>query len=256
MRSGFGVNAEVRYLASGDDVKNPAGVEGLGVTILGPPRDPKFLAAMDPPANQRYLRLAGGRPQPLNPLKPFASKWAMTADELPPDNRLSPEETKTIQDELASPSLDSLAFALDQAKNNTSVVTLLTYRGQQMLFPGDAQWGNWKFWLEQPDAEAILSGVTFFKVAHHGSLNATPKDALERMAKGKFAAMVSTQSVPWKSIPRLPLMTRLLEQTNNRAVRSDSLAAGFGSAPKGPVLDEMPKGFVQGDFWYDFLIKV
>src|SRR2546423_4007546 len=257
LRSGFGVNAEVRYLAAGDALKNTAGILGLSASILGPPRDPNFLAAMDPPANQRYLRLEGGRPTPLNELKPFASKWAVKRDQLPPQNRLSEDDEKEFQDELASPSLDSLAFALDQAKNNTSLVALLTYRGQQMLFPGDAQWGNWKFWLEQPDADAILSGVTFFKVGHHGSHNATPKSALERMTKGKFAAMVSTQNVPWDSIPRMPLMDRLLEQTNSRTVRSDSLPVEMTPpAPKGPELGDPPKGFVQGEFWYDYLIKI
>jgi hypothetical protein len=257
LRSGFGVNAEVRYLAAGDALKNPADIAGLSASFLGPPRDPKFLAAMDPPANQRYLRLEGGRPAPLNELKPFAGKWTRKRDELSPNNRLSDEDEKEFQDELASPSLDSLAFALDQAKNNTSLVTLLTYRGQRMLFPGDAQWGNWKFWLEQPEADAILSGLTFVKIAHHGSQNATPKSALERMSKGKFAAMVSTQNVPWESIPRMPLMDRLLEQTNSRAVRSDSLSIVMTPpAPKGPALDEPPKGFVQGDFWFDYLVKI
>lgn len=159
-----------------------------------------------------------------------------------------------MQDDLVEASLDGLAFALDQAKNNTSLVTLLTFRGQALLFPGDAQWGNWKFWLDQQDAEAILSSVTFFKVAHHGSHNATPKDALERMKTGNFAAMCSTQNVPWDSIPRVPLMDRLGEQTKNRVVRSDSLP--LKDAPKGPVLKDLPSGFVKGDFWYDYLIKL
>ena len=84
-----------------------------------------------------------------------------------------------------------------------------------------------------------------------------PTDALEKMGKGKFAAMVSTQSVPWDSIPRIPLMDRLGEMTNNRVVRSDSLAlVDAPKAPKGPALAELPKGFVQGDFWYDYLIKL
>lgn len=74
------------------------------------------------------------------------------------------------------------------------------------------------------------------------------------MSKGKFAAMVSTQSVPWETIPRDPLMTKLAEMTKDRVVRSDSLK--LKGAPKGPVLKEMPKGFVQGDFWYDYLIKL
>jgi len=69
--------------------------------------------------------------------------------------------------------------------------------------------------------------------------------------------MVSTQTVPWDSIPRMPLMDRLGEMTMNRVVRSDSLKlAGTNGAPKGPELAEMPKGFVQGDFWYDYLVKL
>src|SRR5439155_5695234 len=105
---------------------------------------------------------------------------------------------------------------------------------QHLLFPGDAQYGNWKFWLDQESAEAILSSVTFFKVAHHGSQNATPTSALERMKTGNFAAMVSTQSVPWDSIPRIPLMDRLGEQTKQRVLRSDSLSVK--GAPKGPAV--------------------
>jgi len=263
LRSGFNVNAQVRYLNASDFLKNAGGITGLSANILGPPRDEKFLAKMDPPAGQRYLRLDGNQRDRLDAVQPFAARWRLK----PSDRRLSgaklshlklsDEDAKTFQKELAAPSLNALAFALDQAKNNTSLVTLFSFRGQQLLFPGDAQWGNWKFWLEKDDAEAILSGVTFFKIAHHGSHNATPRDALERMAKGKFAAMVSTQSVPWDSIPRIPLMDRLGEMTNHRVVRSDSLPlAGTSGAPKGPALTEMPKGFVQGDFWYDYLVKL
>jgi hypothetical protein len=263
LRAGFNVNAQVRYLNASDYLKNAGGITGLSANILGPPRDEKFLAKMDPPAGQSYLRMDGNQSNRLDAVQPFAGRWRLKpSDRAFNDKRLShlklsDEETKTLQKELAAPSLNSLAFALDQAKNNTSLVTLFSFRGQQLLFPGDAQWGNWKFWLDKDDAEAILSGLTFVKIAHHGSHNATPRDALERMSKGKFAAMVSTQNVPWDSIPRMPLMDRLGEMTRNRVVRSDSLKfAGTDSAPKGPVLDEMPKGFVQGEFWYDYLVKL
>src|SRR5207248_2674712 len=140
-----------------------------------------------------------------NAIEPFTKRWQKDADDPALAHlKLSKTETKTFQDDVASSSLEGLAFALDQAKNNTSLVALLTFRGQHLLFPGDAQYGNWKFWLDQESAEAILSSVTFFKVAHHGSQNATPTSALERMKTGNFAAMVSTQSVPWDSIPRIP----------------------------------------------------
>lgn len=258
LRTGFGVNAFVRYLEAGGALKNPADIGGLSVKVLGPPRDQKFLAKMDPPAGQRYLRAAGNHVESVNDIAPFTGRWKLESKDAALKHlRLSRADTKTLQDELIEASLNGLAFALDQAKNNTSLVTLLTFRGQHLLFPGDAQYGNWKSWLDQDDAEAILSSVTFLKVAHHGSHNAMPKDALERMKSGNFAAMVSTQSVPWDSIPRIPLMDRLDEQTKNRMVRSDSLALkDRPKAPKGPALTKLPKGFVKGDFWYDYLIKL
>ena len=258
LRSGFNVGADVRYLAAGDSLKNPAGLEGLSVRFLGPPRDEKFLSKMDPPSGHSYLRMKSGTTERLHAVEPFTGRWQIrTSDPSIAHLRFSINATATLQKELATPSLNSLAFALDNYKNNTSLVSLFSFRGQQMLFPGDAQWGNWKFWLDQDDAETILQGVTFFKVAHHGSHNATPTDALEKMSKGKFAAMVSTQNVPWDSIPRIPLMDRLGEMTKDRVIRSDSLAlVDAPKAPKGPVLSALPKGFVQGDFWYDYLIKL
>lgn len=263
LRAGFNVNAQVRYLNASNFLRNAGGITGLSVNVLGPPRDEKFLRKMDPPAGQSYLRMEGSQSNRLDAVQPFAGRWRLKpSDPAFNDQRLShlklsDEETKTLQKEFAAPSMNSLAFALDQAKNNTSLVTLFSFRGQQLLFPGDAQWGNWKFWLDKDDAEAILSGLTFVKIAHHGSHNATPRDALEKMSKGKFAAMVSTQTVPWDSIPRMPLMDRLGEMTMNRVVRSDSLKlAGTNGAPKGPELAEMPKGFAQGEFWYDYLVKL
>jgi hypothetical protein len=69
--------------------------------------------------------------------------------------------------------------------------------------------------------------------------------------------MVSTQSSPWPSIPRGPLMDRLKQQTKNKVVRSDSLALdNFQKAPKGPAISKLLKGFHKGDFWCDYLIKL
>src|SRR5262249_29399726 len=152
-----------------------------------------------------------------NQLQPFANKWDVRPSD--PEMKhlhLSEPEKKRLQHELANDSLDSLAFALDNAMNNTSLVTLFAFRGQTLLFPGDAQYGNWQDWLDQDGSADILSSIKFLKVAHHGSVNATPTDALEKMATGKFAALVSTQNVPWDSIPRIPLMDRLKQRTKNK----------------------------------------
>ena len=138
-------------------------------------------------------------------------------------------------------------------------MALLNYRGQSLLFAGDAQYGNWRWWLEHDNPDQILPEVRFLKVAHHGSVNATPTDALEKMADGGFAAMVSTQSTPWASIPRVPLMTRLSEKTRQAIVRSDWLQVqgaplpSAGTAPPEPT--KPPAGFTEGPLWFDYVLK-
>jgi beta-lactamase superfamily II metal-dependent hydrolase len=258
LHSGFGVNARIRFFKAGDSLQSLANVPGLSVSILGPPTDEKFLAKMDPPSGHSYLRLDGNHIESVNQLRPLGEKWTVKANAPELKHlRLSQSDKKRLQDDVAGDSLDGLAFALDKAINNTSIVTLFSFRGQTLLFPGDAQYGNWEAWLEQDGSADILSRIGFLKVAHHGSVNATPKDALEKMSTGKFAAMVSTQNTPWPSIPRGPLMDRLKQQTKNKIVRSDSLSIkNLPKAPKGPAVSKLPSGFVKGDFWYDYFIKL
>jgi hypothetical protein len=74
------------------------------------------------------------------------------------------------------------------------------------------------------------------------------------MTTGGFAAMASTQSKPWKSIPQPALMKRLDEKTGRRSVRSDSLA--LAEAPAGPRLATLPRGFRRGPLWIDWVLRV
>lgn len=261
LRGGFNVGAVIRYLQAGNELQNVAQIPGLSVKVLGPPRDEKFLAKMDPPKDQGYLRVNNsGSVEDANKLKPFPAKWQVAANQNLSSPFLNKDEEAEMQEKLNDTSLDGLAFALDAAKNNTSLVTLFIFRGQYLLFPGDAQYGNWRYWLDEEEADEILSRISFLKVAHHGSHNATPRDALEKMTPGGFAAMVSTQSVPWESIPRVPLMKRLNEQTKQKVVRSDWIAVKnapsplSNTAPLKPA--NLPDGFREGDFWYDYEIHL
>jgi hypothetical protein len=258
LKSGFNVGAKVRYLEAGDDLKDAVGIPGLLVRVLSPPRDEKFLSKMDPPKDQRYSRLdSSGNSIDANSLIPFGKKWIVDYQESA-NRPLTDESEKELREMLTDNSLDGLAFALDSAKNNTSLVTLFIYRGHYLLFAGDAQYGNWKSWLDR-EGDDILPNIGFLKVAHHGSHNAMPKDALEKMTTGKFAAMVSTQSTPWDSIPRVPLMERLDEQTKKQTVRSDWIKVADApnplpnSAPVEPPND--PVGFSKGEFWYDYELR-
>ena len=52
-------------------------------------------------------------------------------------------------------------------------------------------------------ARQLLGELDFFKVAHHGSENATPVDVVNALKKSGLAAMVPTQVKPFPTIPRI-----------------------------------------------------
>jgi beta-lactamase superfamily II metal-dependent hydrolase len=246
-----GVNGgKVQYLSAGTLVKPVAGIGELSARILGPPRDEKHLARMDPPVDQRFIRAAPGGALPTNAIEPFQRRWRVEAA----SNRYYAAITERDKNLLAvaATNAEAMAFALDEAVNNTSVVALFAFRGKQLLFAGDAQYGNWQNWLERPDAKALLRDVNFYKVSHHGSVNATPRDAVEGMSEQQFAAMVSTQTQPWASIPR-PKLLQALTARAAAVVRSDSIRVE--GAPLGPAAEPLPQGVSRGDLWFDYSMQ-
>ncbi len=74
-----------------------------------------------------------------------------------------------------SEALLSIVRTLDDAMNNTSLILLFEIGNTCLLFPGDAQWENWRYALSQNKYKKLLARVNVYKVGHHGSLNATPK---------------------------------------------------------------------------------
>jgi beta-lactamase superfamily II metal-dependent hydrolase len=261
LKEGFGgEKVKVRYLKAGDKPKfSDDFIPGLSVRILGPPESEEFLAQMDPPKGQGYLRLSpNGEPEHVDVIRPFGNSWI--ADRTTADLRLREKDENKLQGQSVS-SIDDIAFAIDQARNNESLVTLFTFSNKNLFFPGDAQYGNWRGWLEDERTSSdILAKINFFKIAHHGSHNATPKAALEKMSDGEFAAMVSTQSKPFDPIPHVPLMSRLNEKTKKRIVRSDWLPVEGAPKPLAKAVPTMPsklpEGFSRGDLWFDYVIKV
>jgi hypothetical protein len=85
------------------------------------------------------------------------------------------------QRELAE-SMLSIVRRLDDAMNNTSLILLFEIGDTCLLFPGDAQWENWRYALEQAKVRKLLARVNVYKVGHHGSLNATPKSLWSELA--------------------------------------------------------------------------
>jgi beta-lactamase superfamily II metal-dependent hydrolase len=68
----------------------------------------------------------------------------------------------------------STLLNIDQAANNTSVVTLIEWHGWRLLFTGDAEKRSWR----QMDKQGLVGPVHFLKVSHHGSSTGMPPDAI------------------------------------------------------------------------------
>lgn len=108
--------------------------------------------------------------------------------------------------------IESNAMAIDKAKNNSSVVFAIVWRGRRLLFSGDAETRSWKTMAR----ERVLRPVDFLKVSHHGSHNGTPKqeildEILPVGIDGRIAA-VSTCGDTYNNVPDEHTTHRLEER--------------------------------------------
>jgi beta-lactamase superfamily II metal-dependent hydrolase len=139
---------------------------------------------------------------------------------------------------------EQLALKLDSDTNNTSLVLAIEIgsgpESRVLLFPGDAQLGNWLSWgdyawpsskkADERDAvriEHLLSKTILYKVGHHGSHNATLRErGLELMTHRDLVAMIPVQqefaneTKNW-NMPFPSLLKRLEERTGGRVIRAD-----------------------------------
>lgn len=158
---------------------------------------------------------------------------------------------------------ESLGLKVDDDVNNTSLALAIEGPGRHvLLFPADAQVGNWLSWHDQDypsepgvksgkgeSAKDILARTVLYKVGHHGSHNATAKDmGLEMMTSPHLVAMIpvvedvakeqKTRSNPdgW-AMPYGDLYTRLKTKTADRIVAGDGEIAIEDAAFKRSMFD-------------------
>jgi hypothetical protein len=151
-----------------------------------------------------------------------------------------------------------LALQMDSYTNNTSLAMAieLVGTGKVLLFPADAQVGNWLSWDtiaptftgaegKSFTAADLLRRTVFYKVGHHGSHNATMREVgLERMVSPELVAFVpvdervAREVRNWRDMPFGPLLARLYETTKGRVIRLDH----------GVVTEHMPE-FLSDDIW-------
>ena len=225
---------------------SPASLPGVTVHPLGPSRDPDVIRDMDPPKGKGYLHLGTDRDGGSGRL-PFRRRWALTPKELDATAAFAhlrlPETYRKAVDALGEDDDLAVAAALDAAVNGTSLMLIFEIGKAFLLFPGDAQWGTWNAALSDSASVALLKKTVFYKVGHHGSHNATPKEFVQKEL-GAFTAMVSTRPMTaWKLIPKKALMAAL-QAKSKAVVRSDRLSS-------------VPSGFTkQGESWVETKIPV
>lgn len=280
---GFRNSPPVHYYEAGDTAELPPSLRGtLTAQILGPA--PKHavadFTASDNKAEQ-YLAAVDAQGLPdAEGFEPFERRWPATAADYPPEAFrpwASPAMMEKALHDVQPDVLAAAATAIDGTLNNQSLVVLFTCRGKKLLFVGDAQWGNWAYWLYgkpvkgadpglSAEARRILSSIDFYKVGHHGSTNATPIPAVGALSM-KCVAMCSTEtgfpsakrtygSIDKQTeVPRIPLMEALEKQTGKKLVRSDWLATTFAKAsPEAhKQLDRLPPDFETGDIYIDYV---
>jgi len=253
---------QVRYLEPGEVVA--FGLDDrLKAYVLGPPRDRKLLKQLDPDpkAPEVYLAQRGETLAIEAALSALEESAALDDAEFPfarrfhtrPEQRTfstaaayDRDERRNIDHEWLG-SAESLALKIDGDVNNTSLALAIeTADKDVLLFPADAQVGNWLSWHNQtypatwaPGAvppvtiDDLLSRVVFYKVGHHASHNATLKaKGLALMTSPRLAAMIpvvedvateqKTRLNPagW-AMPYAPLYKELMLRTAGRLIRGD-----------------------------------
>jgi beta-lactamase superfamily II metal-dependent hydrolase len=245
----------VRYYAAGDEPELPPELKGLSAEILGPPpkKAQAFMKLTDLKKGiGQYLDSTTGTDDGVKAIEPFSPQWqADPGHDYPAkDARGFPIRYGEIKETVNHSQPDMLVAAakkIDTFLNNQSLVVLFKFAGKKLLFVGDAQAGNWEYWLydieeavKDPtlagdltaESQEILQTIDFYKVGHHGSTNSTPIQVVEALAKDHspngIVAMCSTEigvygnSDKGTEVPRDPLMKALGDEC--ALIRSDSFA--------------------------------
>jgi beta-lactamase superfamily II metal-dependent hydrolase len=294
LTEGFKNKPPVFYYQGGDEPELPEVLKGaITAQLLGPsPKDSGGMFAGADNKREQYLGAAADEGLPdTEDFTPFEKDWPASANDYPAaafreyrtteqiDNNEegSPEAMEKMLRAAQPDVLLAMADAVDGTLNNQSLVILFTCQGKKLLFVGDAQWGNWSYWLYgkkvigadpgiTENAKQILGSIDFYKVGHHGSTNANPIPAVAAL-NANCVAMCSTETGYPKSkrpygdpaknteVPRTKLMEALEKQTQNKLVRSDWIEVS--NAPASPEakgeLAELPDNFSTGDLYIDYI---
>jgi hypothetical protein len=287
---------KAQFLQPGDGPLPLEGVSGARVYVLGPPEDPALIKHYNPSASgaEVYPKAMAAAIEAsffaAFGVVPESAGALPTGDDVKEAQRMSLPFDESYQTLSAQAKTDDFfrayfdaepwrridgdwmeaasefALQLDSATNNTSLAFALEIgppgSGKVLLFPGDAQVGNWLSWFGKVQigkrelgkdmvwtvgngvngikitAEDLLSRTVLYKVGHHGSHNATLRDkGLGLM--GRFGGTsdlvaflpvdehVARDLAHYGEMPLRSLVKDLAIRTGGRVARSDA-----GAQPK------------------------
>ena len=270
----------VRYFRPGGAPVAIPGVRSSRAYVLGPPRDEKLIKKSDPSRGPRSEVYFASRPgvlsfvaalQPGNsgegPADQVLEELSFPFDR---QHRLqlgqglrrkffrdrygdAEQDWRRIDDDWLY-SAETLALHLDSDTNNTSLALAFEFgapgSGRVLLFPGDAQVGNWLSWKDvswrvggkKVKAEDLLRRTALYKVSHHASHNGTVKrDAeekpfgLELMPDDLLAMIPVDREAAGKlrgwDMPYGKLYDVLKEKSSGNVLRSDDLDPDLAPVP-------------------------
>jgi hypothetical protein len=284
-----------RYRTPGEGPLRLPGVSGARVYVLGPPKEMEFLKRSNPRHGEAYeaalavneetaffaavlgaharaaeLELTRDEEELANLSYPFDKVFRVPVEAAKQDpffrDLYYGEAGERSERDLAWRRIETdwlssaggLALQLDSNTNNTSLALAieLVPSGRVLLFPGDAQAGNWRSWhkLTWPKAAGgdgevtaadLLRRTVLYKVGHHASHNATMREqGLEMMEDPDLVAMIPVDEAMahkpkggspkgW-DMPFPPLLERLRQKTHGRVIRVDEgLPKRPGKVPAG-----------------------
>jgi beta-lactamase superfamily II metal-dependent hydrolase len=160
----------------------PAGVNKLKIKILAPEYDSSVY--FDPVEEALRIRkqlddhfgdISETEEENIRPEVPYAQSEDRDKEKYP-WNELA--DFARLRRKLQSGGIDLLQ-ATDKTRNNTSVVLALTYEGKKILLAGDAEEKSWEVMKKKNDEDDLVADL--IKVAHHGSINASPSWTFDKV---------------------------------------------------------------------------
>lgn len=249
-----------RYCEPGGTPLRIDGLDNVRFYVLGPPADPVYIRKSRPSSSGGQVYLDDATSGELGLYLSALGSAPTVRQPHQTERRFTPFNEAYHRDEPTHPDVQDisdcyqatdwrkidtdwtgaageLALKLDAHTNNTSLVLAIELAPDDkvLLFPGDAQVGNWASWddvtwngdFKDLTTEDLLERTVLYKVGHHGSHNATLREkGLERMTNEDLAALIpvhreTARERRWR-MPHEPLLERLHEKTLGRIVMSDS----------------------------------